>query len=360
MIWDKPRDVAWASILAPGDLRERQASPHVQALAETYKATGGRPGNRLWVIKRRLGWELIAGGDRFAAAGLVGKPPMPVDVILEATREELDDLRDIENLYRRPVEDRDAKIAAHVAKRAARIEADRASGTAVPPSKPKPAKAQARAELAAAMGTTPAAVKQAEKRAAAKERDEGRSNHTRPGGSGVQDHGAGPDGPATGSRVGAPSPIDLHGHPMPAGLDTNLAPILPKLKKLDDLLRQAQAVTTDLEATTFPRGITATFKGLLHDVAARVRFEAPTDLCPRCSGESMRSAAARCVLCQEQGWVSRSKYESAPKNSSPPRPKAKPQKEMTVNGRPLSELQAEVGAEPTGELTVEREEEVNW
>lgn len=298
MIWGTHFGVALKNIIAPGDLAARQKQPHVIALADTFRRYGGRPGNVMWVFKRAKGWELNAGRDRFAALMLIGAKRDIVREILEASREELADLEEIENLYRRPIPDRDRLVAAHVAKVAARIEVERSNTgqpSAIQESKPGPkqtAKGEAREKVAAGMGTSPEAVRKAEQRAAAKERDE----------AGAAPADAGRSGPGV---PPPPPPVDCYGHDLPAHVRDDATPAVAAARKIDQLLRQAQALAADLLGVVADR-----IRAQLHDVAALVRAEALTHLCPYCKGKFVKGKP--CRACNGVGAVARGVFESAP------------------------------------------------
>jgi hypothetical protein len=342
VIWGAPREVAARSIIAPGDLRQRQKQPHVVALAETFRRFGDRPGNRCWVVKRSKGWELVAGRDRFAALMLNESKRVPVEEVVDATPDELADLEEIENLYRRPVKDRDALIAAHVAKVAARLEAERGgSGTAVPKpnGRPKTVKAEASEKVAAAMQSTPAAVRQAVKRAEAKERD-GAGGPTVP---------MGQSGDARPSTGAPPPPIDTYGHPLPDDVRDLVVPVVDAMRVINAKLVAAQGCVSVLSTLVgADQAVEQRIREAIHDAAAFTRSRTPTHLCPYCLG---KKPARGCTVCKRLGAVPRDVFEAAPaamrlnlvlKAVGLPKSNGKAKREMTVNGRPLSEVQAAV------------------
>jgi hypothetical protein len=319
------REVALRSIAGPGDVKQRQAAAHVQELARDIRELGDEPINAPAVVKAAKAWKLIAGRDRYSALLLNGAKRCWVRVIDEATPQELHDLEVSENLHRR-VDDRDKLIAERVRQVAARVVAERVgSVTNVTKlaGRPKSAEGEARERVAAALGTTPEAVKQALHRA--KERDEA--------GEGVVSlatRGAGPSVPP-------PPPIDLHGHELPDHVSIGLPIIVGAFDKADRLLRQAQAAIGELGMTSFSPGVVARLKSTLHDLAAEVRAATPTDLCPYCNGN-----LEACQACHGLGAVTRHVYESAPSEQRAPAgpgsanvkavlaPKSKPRKGITV------------------------------
>lgn len=321
MRWGESRIVAMKSIIAPGDLRERMAQPHVIALAGTCKRYGGRPGNRMWVMKVRQGWRLIAGRDRYAAQVINDAKEAPVEVIEDATPEELADLEEIENLYRRPVENRDELIRARVAKLAARfkVEPELADTASDKPGRPVTPEGRAREQVAAETGRSKEAVRKAEARATAK-----LERHDDIAADDVDEGAA----LGVGRSRPAPPPIDTHGHEMPPRM-ADVAGLVKQYGAIEKAARELRAKVAELDL--FGSSVKGENAALLHDVErflVRLRAATPSDLCPYCEG----TAGVKCAVCFESGWVSRAKYESAPaEKRGPVTPKKRAARVVIVN-----------------------------
>jgi len=292
MRWGDSREVALRSIVAPGDVKERQASPHVVQLAEDIRELGGEPGNPLWVRKVRGGWQLIAGRDRYSALALLGAKVAPVRVVEDATPQELHDLEVSENLHRR-VDDRDALIRERVRKVAERIQAARESSvTNVPkPGRPKSAEGEAREVVAAQLGTTPAAVKQAVHRAEAREEGEGRADEEAPE----------PRRP--------PPPIETFGAPLPPQL-LDVPGLVRQFNAIDQAAREVSRKAADLGmfASSSPEDVSL-IQEAAKALGALVRSLAPASVCPYCKA----AEGVKCSACRERGWVTAQVLQSAPR-----------------------------------------------
>ncbi len=306
MLWGAEVQVALSKIVAPGDLAARMKKPSVIALAATFKDLGGGPGNPLWVKRVRLGWQLIAGRDRLAAMMLNGVKKWSVKPVEDATPEDIADLEEVENLYRREVSNRDELIARRVEKLAARFAAEpRDSGHAsAKPGRPVTPEGRAREQVAAETGRSKEAVRKAQARVrkhddGAGEREEGAARMPTDA-SGTNSEGC--------TRPGSPPPIDLHGHEMP-----------PQMMDIGGLVKQYAAIEKTAKALREQcaalelyncalAGSTALLVNEAEKFIALVRAEAPTDLCPKCHGVE----GVRCGLCNERGWVKADKYRSAP------------------------------------------------
>ena len=67
----------------------------------------------------------------------------------------------------------------------------------------------------------------------------------------------------------------------------------------------------------------------------RVQYETPTDLCPYCKG----TAGVRCGVCFENGWVTRTSYESAPAEKRGEPSKKKPSARVVIANEDGSETE---------------------
>jgi len=338
--WGDSREVALKSIVAPGDVKERQRAPHVVQLAEDIRELGGEPGNPLWVKKVRQGWQLIAGRDRYSALALLGAKVAPVRVVEEATAQELHDLEVSENLHRR-VDDRDALIRERVRKVTERVQAERANiGTNVPESPRKSAKVEAREIVAEQLGVTPAAIRKSEQRAKAREEGAARDSAT----------GTEGQGRLTGA-LALPPPIETFGHALPEHVRADVEPVLAALRKVDVMLRQAQAAAKGLEVTTFERGAAAGIVEQLQRLGEHVRAVTPAALCPYCLGAAPTKAGNGCKACNTTGYVTRQVFESAPREK---RHGNQPNK-GAINGNEASEERGDARDADDGERGLRRD-----
>ena len=95
-----------AQLKLPGDIKQRQASKHVQELAKSLETTGGAPLNPPTVDKETM--RVVTGCDRIAALQLLKQKTVTVELVsgdpIDLARATI-----AENLYRRQ-EDRDRLI----------------------------------------------------------------------------------------------------------------------------------------------------------------------------------------------------------------------------------------------------------
>jgi ParB-like chromosome segregation protein Spo0J len=184
--WKDNRVVKLDTINVPSGFKKRMKEDHVKELAVSIEREGLA---NLPVIDDER--NLIQGGDRLAALMILGRTKHEVRVAT-GTKDELRRLLLVENLYRRRGDDYDAMIRelAEIEERKAleeAVEAEKlamaaekeaaASGDGKPAKKrkkgrPESAKGVARKRVAKELGTTPEAVRQAQKRGKAKEKAE--------------------------------------------------------------------------------------------------------------------------------------------------------------------------------------------
>lgn len=282
------------SIVAPGDLNARMKAPHVVELAISTDRLGKRPGNRPWVMKVRHGWKLIAGRDRFAAHSINGEKQLPVEVVLEATTEELATLERHENLHRRQ-DNRAAMIREEVEAEALRIAALRTSDTSVSKvGRPKSAEAEAREHVAARLGTTPGAVKEAVRREKVRE---GAAGST---GSPVE---------APAAPVIPPSPIETFGNELPERVRGEVVPVLAALKDVLLHVGRAKTAAQALMLVSFDTAPQARIEDAIAELQGMVRGLTPTHACPYCIKKGVDK---RCAACGGNGYVTKAVFASAP------------------------------------------------
>lgn len=293
MRWDGYVEIAVSKIKLPGDVARRMKEPHVVALAESSDDLGGEFMHAPTVNADVTPVELVAGRDRMAATLLrkrktvwvhVGRDWTPLDLFKAEVRE---------NLHRRH-DDKVALAKSLVDKAETLIKAEAdVSGQTANNSKsagrPKEARTAAREVVAEASGQSVNAVRHLDRRAQARE--------------------SGGDGELAVGAVPAPSPplIETFGHELPDGVAASAPAVVALFDKADKLLRQVQVVIGDLGMTDFKPGIVARLKQDAHDVAARVRAERPTHLCPYCLGKDVK-----CGTCQETRVVTKSQFDAAP------------------------------------------------
>lgn len=276
------REVPLKKIIGPGDVKSRQAAPHVVELAADIRELGDEPINAVTAKKTPKGWLLIAGRDRFSALLLNNARTTWVHVVVEATAQELHDVEVSENLYRRDI-DRNKLIAERVRQLTARVVAERTSRSndrEVPPAhRPKSAEGEARDRAASQLGMTPEAVRTAERRAEVRE-------------------GAGPNGhPA--QAASAPPPIETFGVTLHA---ETLAIVVAQQAALRDVEKGARLAVAALKAYGEAFGH-KDFAGLLEQaqaLGAAARVSMPDALCAYCKD---MSAKIGCKACEGAGFV---------------------------------------------------------
>jgi hypothetical protein len=142
--------------------------------------------------------------------------------------------------------------------------------------------------VAEASGRSPEAIRKADTRAAAKEREE--------------------EAPPRRPAPAAPA-IDTGGLPLPAHMFA-VESLVKRFGKVDSLLRQAQGeVTAFAELYRLRPGGRERLIRALHDAAVAIRAEEPDALCPECKG----TEGVKCRTCTELGWVTQDQLDAAPR-----------------------------------------------
>jgi hypothetical protein len=283
------RTVAIDSLRLPGDWRARLDSHGVKEMAKS-----GPIHQPPAIVKATR--EVIFGGDRLAAMHLRGEAEAEVWVYDDLGDDDITEMRLVENIFRRH-DNRDFHLAALVALREKRIVAgddlppltqeansgqtDHPAPDAPEPGRPKTPRGLAREQVAAAAGITTEAVRSAEKRAAAADRE-------------VHD-----DGPAP-----------AQDSPASPGLAESLA-----LDELDRLLMAAVKSVTRL-AKEFP-ALVERFPvqdlkwKLQREVAPGFRAMRPQDRCPFC--KCWPGVIELCPACKGSGWIAMDMLNGIPK-----------------------------------------------
>jgi hypothetical protein len=286
--------VPMSKIVGPGNVKQRQASAHVQELAADIRELGDEPINAIAARKGERGWEIVAGRDRYSALLLNKAKRTWVHVVETATRQELHDLEVSENLHRR-VDDRDAMIRDRVRKVAERVTSERSSVTDVPkqPGRPKSAEGVARERVAASLGTTPAAVKQAEHRA--KVREEGAARE-------VVGNGAGaPTQSALGASPAPSLPVETHGRAFPFGWVPRAEIVQEALGEVNAAAIKALVALRKLDGTSaagigdWRPSVLQKLRELAQALGAEARMAKPAHACVCC--EKGNGGNTGCKLC---------------------------------------------------------------
>lgn len=290
--------VALSSLNLPGDWKHRLSSERVRAMAasgDILQPPGIRAADR----------SLIFGGDRLAALHVRGETDVEVWLI-DCTEAEAARMRIVENLHRRADNQdalKDQLVALELrlaAERATLVEptgsvtsetngADLLPDTDLHRRPKKSARGLAREAAAAAAGTTPEAIRSAEKREAARAKEA------------AQSIGA-PQATAENAES-PPSPP-----PAVPGLEVATA-----LDEIDRHLKAALASITRLakahpEMTErFPLG---TLKWTLRETAASLRACAPAAGCAYC--KSWPTELPNCGACKGSGWLTKDQERDIP------------------------------------------------
>lgn len=309
------KEVAIGKIIGPGDLKRRQATDDVKALAISIEKLGGEPQNAIVARKTKRGWEIISGRDRYSALLLIKAKKATIHVVLEATPLELLEAEIEENLKRRDV-DRDALVAEMV-RRAAKLlpqrsEADKLSGSTHKDNeesrdvtRARTAEGEAREVVAKAMGTTPEAVRAATKRNTARE-EAARE---------VVGNGA---GASTAAPAPAPLPIEAHGHPFPAAYQVRVMIVLDALIACDKASQAAQRALTEMESVLtdlkWKPAEAQRLRELAKQLGAAARAARPAHACPYCWDDNEPRVAdePRCKVCGGEGTLTDDQAKNVP------------------------------------------------
>jgi hypothetical protein len=294
MKWLGYKQVAVKSIhLDAADIRKRTKAAHVSELAADIRDAGDEPIHAPTIQARTN--KLVCGRDRMAAIVILKSKRLWVRVA-DCTDAEAAKLERRENIYRRPTENRSALLAELVALRTKEIQAGEGRTVSLAPR--QSAKAEARRQIARAAGITPAAVKKAEQRAAAKvPPSDGAGAPVSADGRGE----APPEAEATLDLLGCD---DASGEAMAKFARFDQAAI----DEADKYMRLAQTAIARMAPSTMAQEL----KADVHRVASRVRAARPESICPWCKGLP-RPEAPPCAPCGGLGYVSKEIAGRAPK-----------------------------------------------
>lgn len=275
----------------PGDFKARLASPHVKALSESGDII--QPPS-----VRREGMSVICGADRIAAMSLRGQTEVEV-FIVDVDEQEAERMRIVENLHRR-ADNQDALKGALVELELRRAETARATEwggeeeeeTTQPvntgrgdlkPGRPKTPVGLAREAAAAAIGTTPEAIRSAEKRVKA----------------GAQQADAGLR--ATVSSAAAPPP--LPGADIAAALDEIDRHLMAAVRAVTQLAKGHPELTErfDVQGLKWK---------LQREVAPGFRAMRPQRECPYC--KAVPGITDTCPACRGSNWLAMDQLNGIP------------------------------------------------
>ncbi len=291
MKWLDFRLIPVSTVKPPVDIDARIANPHVAALAANIKALGEQSQNAP-VVQDGTN-EIISGRDRYAAYLINGADELWVHVA-DATAAERADMEESENLFRRPVANRDELLA----RRSAKL----ADALIVTDVTAKDAKAAARKQTAIEAGTTPAAVKQAEHRVRSKSQEK---TARRP----APFHGEQLSG-ETGAELGPGEPdrsapvepaIDMMGELASEEWLIEMAVIVGIVEGVDRELRQLQSACKAL-----PQPLQQRMRDALHTAGAAARALRPEIVCAACRDpDGVKGKRTECFVCSGNGWLSK-------------------------------------------------------
>lgn len=299
MKWLGYKQAALKSLIVDAaDIRKRMKSAHIADLAQNIRDSGD---DLIHAPTVRAGTkELLCGRDRLAALLMLKVKKAWVHLV-DCDDREAKELEVWENVYRRPISNRAELLASLVAQKEQEIKAKRgAEGGTVSPAPQQSVKAEARRQVARAAGVSPASVKKAEQRAAAKESAAGAGTPL------LREPAASAAEPALSPEPGT---LDL------LGCDDNSARAVAKfarkdqdaIDEADKYLRLAQTALTHMTPGTVQQQLHAD----VHRVASRVRSHRPDAICPWCKGLP-KSEAGACQPCGGAGYVSEEVAGRAP------------------------------------------------
>lgn len=321
--WLGTKKVKLATIVLPGGFAKRKKEQHVRDLAASIER-GGVISLPVVQDKPR---KLVAGGDRLAA--LMLNKVMSHEVrIVRGTAQELEELMLEENLLRRRSDDYAAMTKRLVELRTGDIEAadraevvaEEAAGRAIierfleeavddgllvaatandepaPVGRPKTAKGKAREQIAKETGKTPEAIRQAEKRAVAKERKAAEQEQN----------------PFTDAGEPLAPPVETYGLPLLTAEDAyQVVMAQAALEKVEGFLNKALAsVANHAGADSLAARICNDVMAALGKLAVDVRAAYPRAVCAAC--KLIPARRAKCKACASTGFVGVTEWLNAP------------------------------------------------
>lgn len=289
MKWLGYRQMAVKDIVMDGSVRRRMKEPRVLELAADTTELGDELINAPAV--RKSDSTLRAGRDRMASV-LVRKASKVWVHLFEGTDQEAKDVEDSENLWRRSLsaEERDALIARRVRTVAGGLLVEKTGNAG----RPKSVATAAREKVARELGTTPEAIRSAEKRAA-------------------EDEAGDPTESIEQAAELAP-PVDTWDVPVDH-LAQEFAQVRIAQAAIDETDRHLRAAQRALSALrpehsdlgSVTSAVYSRIYHQLHQVADEVRRSRPDVLCVYCKGLAHRRGT--CGGCLNLGYMSKDGLE---------------------------------------------------
>ena len=285
-----------AKLKLPGDIKQRQASKHVQELAKSLETTGGAPLNPPTVDKETM--RVVTGCDRIAALQLLKQKTVTVELVsgdpIDLARATI-----AENLYRRQ-EDRDRLIKELVDLEQAIISnAVLPKAPDAPPKmgRPSTGKIEAIKKVAKDKGISEAAVKQADKRARAEEKKAAEPSQPEP--------------------TPPPPPILTLGLDVPPDVLAAAEKEQALVDKMDRLLAELNRTYTAYQDARGERvGLKtgqrhATALKSAFDAFSTIRGQRPACVCPHC--KLWPELRKTCACCRTFGFIGKTDLDSIEK-----------------------------------------------
>jgi len=324
----------------PGDFRDRLEKPHVGERAESIE----KHGLLQYPLVRKADKLLISGCDRVAAHVKLGREEIDVEMV-EATDNEVEEVRLVENVERRHEPDRQAEdIAKLIDFYAKREEEEADPEEPKKPGRPKKSTTKARERVARQKNVKAESIARQQRRKQERERKKAEAE----------------------AQEEAPPPvvIDLRGIPMSKEDLEAAAAVKERLTQADNKLRAAQTIITSIETDEMPfaeYSRNAVYDAI-HDAAVAIRQMTPATACPFCKMIPM--LRDNCVGCSSNAYLMTKQVEQVPDAlwsmdkvlwASNIMPYDQAVEMSEKNGQPLGEMH-----EPSEEYETEPEEEYTY
>lgn len=280
------KEVPFARIRGPSDIKKRLGAPHVLELAGSIKELEGTISH---VVVRKSDYRLLAGRDRYAAH-LINKAKKVWVTFVDCTDSELKKIERHENAFRRhdPTE-RQRLMAEMVNKLQDEILEKEPELRAAGPGPKQSARGKARTIVAKKLGVRPETVRVAEYHVKQKETD-----------------------------IPGPDPDGLIDSPVLSfgmTLDDEFVASVKRLQKASDdaamLVSRALSVLTKASSTSaYPGAQLQSITQALKEAGAQIRRQRPGAICPQC--KCIPVLQEKCVGCVGTGWVSDAQLKGVP------------------------------------------------
>jgi len=290
--WLAVKKIKLDTIVLPGGFARRKREQHVADLAESIKR-GGVISLPVVDAKTR---KLVAGGDRLAALQLLKVTQHEVRMVT-GTENELEAITIEENLWRRRGDDYDGMTKRLIQLAVAEGREIPATLTgksdiddepARPVGRPKTDHGRAREEVAAKLGKTPEAIRQAEKRA--RQKEEAAKEEETP----------------EEVRIAENPPVTTYGVALGLEFARAIKAVQVLIDDADKQLRAAQRAITALKSQgSLGSPLASRMQAEVHRAADAVRRERPDSVCPCC--KLIPALQLKCTFCGGVGVVSNEK-----------------------------------------------------